>query len=220
VVVVGGTRAVAEKVKEELAAFVPDAEVVRYAGATRYETAAVIAEEDFASADVVYVATGRKFPDALAGAARAGALDGPVLLVRPDSVPAATADQLTRLAPERIVLLGGTAAVTLGVEETLGGYGPVERDAGPTRYETAALVAEDLVTSQDVFVATGQDWPDALTGAARAGDTGVPVLLVKHGTIPDATWATLERLEPGRIFLLGGTAAIGKEVADRLLALE
>ncbi|GAA1160875.1 cell wall-binding repeat-containing protein [Ornithinicoccus hortensis] len=219
VVLVGGTSAVGQEVEDELAAFVPDAEVVRYAGADRYETAAIIAG-DFASADVVYVATGRKFPDALAGAARAGALDGPVLLVRPDAVPDATAEQLSRLAPEQIVLLGGTQAVSADVEEALGSYGPVERVAGPTRYETAALIAQDHETSQDIFVATGQDWPDALAGAARAADTDVPVLLVKQDSIPEATWTELDRLDPGRIFLLGGTAAISEGVADQLRTLE
>src|SRR5690606_40282425 len=60
-------------------------DLTRLSGVNRYATAAVIAEE-FSSASVVYVATGENFPDALAGAARAGALDGPVLLTRPGSL--------------------------------------------------------------------------------------------------------------------------------------
>lgn len=193
--------------------------MTRYAGKDRYETAGLVAQ-DLATADVVYVATGRNFPDALAGAARAGALDVPVLLVTPDAVPAATARQLVRLDPERIVLLGGTNAVSTKVEEDLEGYGSVQRVAGADRYETAALLAQDYETSHDVFVATGLDWPDALAGAARSGHVEAPMLLVKTSTIPPATWDELDRLDPGRVFVLGGEEAVGPEVADLLLTLE
>lgn len=219
VILVGGEAAVLPEVEDELATAAPGATVTRYGGLDRYETAALIAA-DFESADVVYVATGRNFPDALAGAARAGAVDGPVLLVRPDSVPQATARQLVRLSPEKIVLLGGQAAVSKDTEDDLGAYGPVERVAGPDRYATAAAIAQDYPTSQDIFVATGEDWPDALAGAARAGHTGAPMLLVKSSVIPPVTWTELERLDPGRVFLLGGEEAIGREVADLLVTLE
>ncbi|MBA2695634.1 MAG: cell wall-binding repeat-containing protein, partial [Actinobacteria bacterium] len=219
VILVGGTAAVSGPVEDELRAAAPGATVTRYAGKDRYETAGLIAQ-DVATAEVVYVATGRNFPDALAGAARAGALDAPVLLVTPDAVPAATARQLDRLDPERIVLLGGTGAVSTQVEEELEGYGPVQRVAGADRYGTAVMIAQDYETSHDVFVATGLDWPDALAGAARSGHVEAPMLLVKTSTIPPVTWDELERLDPGRVFVLGGEEAVGPEVVDRLLTLE
>ena len=58
---------------------------------------------------VAYVATGASFPDALAGGVAAGRQKGPVLLGGPPtSVPGATAAELARLKPGRIVVLGGT----------------------------------------------------------------------------------------------------------------
>lgn len=218
-VLVGGVEAVSAEVEQQLADFLPDASITRHDGLDRYETAALISG-DFESADVVYVATGVDYPDALAGAARAGSLDGPVLLVKPDRVPQVTAAELERLGPESIVALGGPVAISEDMVDQLGDYGDVSRVAGDNRYETAAELAKDWDTSQDIFVATGQNWPDALAGAARAGATDSPVLLVKSDLIPAATWAELERLDPGRIFVLGGPLAIGPEVLDRMRTLE
>ena len=64
------------------------------------------------------VATGVAYPDALAGApaARGG---GPLLLVPPDHIPDSVAAELRRLAPKRIWLLGGPAAVSTAVEAGL-----------------------------------------------------------------------------------------------------
>jgi putative cell wall-binding protein len=43
----------------------------------------------------------------------------PLLLVQPDSIPAETAAELRRLSPDRIVVLGGEAAVSAQVEAQL-----------------------------------------------------------------------------------------------------
>ena len=68
--------------------------VLRYAGSDRYATAAIVSQEDFtAGANTVFISTGQNFPDALAGAAVAGKLGAPILLVRSDSIPGVTASE-------------------------------------------------------------------------------------------------------------------------------
>jgi putative cell wall-binding protein len=77
-------------------------------GSTRYGTAAKIAADAFPSgAATAYVAYGGNFPDALGAAAAAARAGGPVLLVRNNGVPTETADELRRLSPSRIVVVGG-----------------------------------------------------------------------------------------------------------------
>ena len=61
---------------------------------------------------VAYVAVGSKFPDALAAGPAAAAAGGPVLLTTTDVLPAVIAAELTRLAPQRIVVAGGPASVS------------------------------------------------------------------------------------------------------------
>ncbi|MCJ7711508.1 MAG: cell wall-binding repeat-containing protein, partial [Chloroflexi bacterium] len=85
----------------------------RLAGTDRFATAAAISAATFApGVPVVYIANGLNFPDALAGAAAAGKTGAPMLLVRRDAVPAATATELARLRPAKIIVLGGTSMVS------------------------------------------------------------------------------------------------------------
>ncbi len=84
--------------------------VTRIAGTDRYATAAAISASAFpAVRSVVYVATGSGLPDALAAGAAAARVRRPVLLVGPNSVPAPTASELTRLAPHRVWSWAGRA---------------------------------------------------------------------------------------------------------------
>ncbi len=144
----------------------------RLAGATRYETAARISADAFApGVPVAFVATGSGFPDALGGGAAAAALGGPVLLTDGASLPPATREELTRLQPARIAVLGGAAAVSEAVVAELSRLAPVERVAGDSRYATIArLSARTFPAGAAVAdVATGADFPDALGAAAAAG---------------------------------------------------
>ncbi len=102
----------------QLAAFgvtVDHLPLTRLSGADRYATAAAISAATFKpGVPVVYLATGLNFPDALAGAAAAGGNGGPLLLVG-STMPAATAAELARLKPARIVILGSTTVVSAAV---------------------------------------------------------------------------------------------------------
>ncbi len=219
VVLVGGLSSIDAVTATEIDRITADAPVRRLSGANRYETAAKIAAQ-FGSADIVFVATGENFPDALAGSARAGALHAPLLLVEHNRIPAATRAQLSRLEPEQIVLLGGTGSVSSLVRAQLGGYGDVDRVAGADRYETAALLARDYPTAASVYVSSGLRWPDALSAAARAGGLGVPVILVRQDSIPASSWAELDRLDPSRVWVTGGPSSVSDGVLDQLRTLE
>jgi len=196
--------------------------VDRYAGADRYETAALVSSRTFGSGvPVAYVATGLNYPDALSGGAAAARAGGPVLLVRPNAIPGPTATELRRLAPNRIVVLGGTAAVSTGVQAALEAYdtgGGVSRIAGADRYETAANVSRATfpMNVPVAYVATGAAYPDALAGVPAAGVGGGPILLVGRTSVPRSTDAELARLRPQRIVVLGGAAAISPTVVNYL----
>ncbi len=196
--------------------------VDRIGGVSRYETAALASTAAFPSgAPVVFIASGAGFPDALAGGAAAAARHGPVLLVQPDAVPAATASALDRLAPMTVEVLGGPGAVSDAVLAALAGPGrTVHRIAGPDRFTTAAMVSAATFAPKpaDLFVATGRDFPDALAGSAAAGVLGVPLLLVDKNQVPPATAQEVKRLQPARITILGGTGAVGAAVQSALQA--
>ncbi|HZM73936.1 MAG TPA: cell wall-binding repeat-containing protein, partial [Candidatus Polarisedimenticolia bacterium] len=81
-----------------------------------YATAVAISAASYGpGVPVAYITSGLGFADALAGAPVAGRDGGPLLLVPNTSIPASVAAELTRLAPARIVVLGGTASVSAAV---------------------------------------------------------------------------------------------------------
>lgn len=185
----------------------------RIAGSDRYATSAAVSRSHFGpDVPVAYVATGRNFPDALAAGPAAGRQGGPILLTEPDSLPKATRDELTRLRPTRIVVLGGTGVVSSTVEAELRAYtsGSVTRIAGLDRYGTAAAVSRSVfapgVTA--AFVATGESFPDALAAGPAAVKLAGPVLLTGQSSVPDALRSELERLRPQKIYVLGGASAV------------
>ena len=197
-------------------------QVTRLAGTDRYATAAAIAQASYAATGgTVHVATGAGFADALAAGPAAARVGGPVLLVRPDEIPGPTAQQLLRLAPSRIVITGGPAAVSVAVEQALRGYAAqVVRRAGADRYATAAAVSATTFAPgvPIAFVATGASYPDALSGGAAAGMLGGPMLLTRPTGLPAETAAELGRLRPAQIVVLGGSGAISAAVEQELRA--
>lgn len=214
VVILGGPAAVPVAVQTELENL--GHAVARVAGPDRYATAAAAAMLHPAGVPVVYIASGADFPDALTGAAAAARDGGPVLLTRPDSVPSAVTAALEHLQPERIVVLGGTGAVSAGVFNAIGAD---ERLSGPNRYATSAAVAATFGADLDhTYVARGDDWPDALAGSALAGAQGVPVVITTKGALNPESLAALDRLSPQHIAILGGVGAVSVEVEDSLNA--
>lgn len=210
ILVLGGPAAVSESVVEQLRGFI-SGEVTRVAGADRFETAAALSASTFGSGvPVVYVASGTNFPDALTGAAAAGAQGGPILLTKGDDLPAVTRAELARLVPGRIVVLGGEAAVNAAVSAELGAYASTSRVAGSDRFATAAAIAQSVFTGgSTIYVASGTNFPDALSGSPVAASAGAPVLLVpQNGRIPWSVCAEVQRISPTQVIALGGEAAV------------
>ena len=194
----------------------------RLAGADRYATAAAIVQDSYPTGPVpvAFVATGASYADALAGGPAAGVLGGPVLPVASGGIPAPVRSALTRLRPGRIVVLGGSSAVSSTIARELDGFttGTVTRLEGANRYATAARVATATLRSPvpQVLVATGAGFADALAGGAAAAKSSSPVLLVSRDSVPAETAAALRQLQPRDIAVLGGTGVVSDAVLAAL----
>jgi putative cell wall-binding protein len=163
----------------------------------------------------VFVATGDDFPDAVVAAPAAILNDGPLLLVpRSGGLPGYVAAEILRLAPERIVVVGGTAAVsTTAFAELSALAATVERISGTDRYAVSAAVSAAFFgTGGSAYVAVGTAFPDALAAGGASAQQAGPVLLVHTNLIPPQIEAELIRLGPHRVVILGGTAVVSAEV--------
>ncbi|HEX5466320.1 MAG TPA: cell wall-binding repeat-containing protein [Candidatus Limnocylindrales bacterium] len=218
IVVVGGQKAVSDTVLHALGAYAPGG-VTRIAGADRYATAAAVSKTAFASgAPVAYLATGQAFADALSAGPAADHGGGPVLLTAPTTLSAATSNELKRLKPATVVIVGQGAAIASGVAKQVQAVLPgakVQRVGGANRYATSALIAGLFPTGQpQVYVATGQDFPDALAGSAAAGGQDVPLLLTQSDVLPAVVSQAIVRLDPPRALVVGGSKAVGTGAID------
>jgi len=197
-------------------------------GANRYDTAVRVSRSAFAagSCETVVLATGQAFPDALSGIGLAGAYGSPLLLTPTASLHAGTLAEIERLGADNVVIVGGTVAVSAGVENALKSEGlSVTRVKGDNRYETAAAVAREVVringprTEQPFFVVRGDAFADALSAAPIAYANGFPVLLTAVDSLPAATSAVIGDLGLDEAVIVGGTAAVSSRVASAVGAL-
>ncbi|WP_175494341.1 cell wall-binding repeat-containing protein [Herbiconiux ginsengi] len=219
IIILGGTASISAALERSLQ-FLPGT-VSRFGGADRYEVAAQVARWAFTASDVIYVASGEKFPDALSAGAAAGDWGVPVLLTTKDGVPDATLDVIREdTALEDIVVVGGPATVSDSVVNELSAFAAVTRFDGADRYGVSAATSEHAFCASlpTVYVASGEVFPDALSGSAAAIAAGSPVLLVTRDSIPATVATELKRLDPMRIEVLGGPNTISQGVMDALHA--
>ncbi|WP_342000632.1 cell wall-binding repeat-containing protein [Microbacterium sp. LWH7-1.2] len=202
-------------------------DVGRIAGEDRFDTAVQISRalfDDGERPEVVYIANGRNFPDALSAGPAAITRGGVILTTEQGQLPSAVAKELARLRPERIVVAGGPVAVSDAVLEQLKAYvdspSGVSRLSGETRYETAAAIVRDAFPDQTpvAFLATGTNYPDALAAGAAAGYSGSPVVLIDGAAlqVSTETFELLRDLGVGRVYLVGGPSAISDAIQQSL----
>lgn len=195
----------------------------RLAGENRFATAVAISQKGFPTgADTVFVANGLDFPDALAAGPAAGKLGASLLLTSPTSLPTNVRDEIDRLNPTTIYLVGGTGAVSTAVENALKAIQPnVIRLAGSTRYQTGAAIVDEAwngLTVPEVFIATGRNYPDALSAGAVAAAEGIPVILVDGNlsSVPASTIDLIRDLGPTQVTIAGGTGVVSTAIMNQL----
>ena len=223
VVVLGGTAVITDGVAEAVSA--AGITVRRIGGATRTATADALATEVGAADGLAVVASGGSFADPLAVAPLAASRQLPVFLTDGDGLTEATLQVIGDLGVTDVLVVGGEAVVPSSVADQLTDEGiAVDRRSGADRYGTAVSVlqwAEETGADlTEILVATGADFPDALTAGALGARTGRPVLLVDgQGTLPGSTsgeWLADHADTVELAVLLGGEAAIAEEVRTAL----
>ena len=83
-------------------------------------------------------------------------------------------------------------------------------------FETAARVSQGFAPGREVYIATGENFPDSLSAGPAIGRFQVSILLVTKDTIPDVTRTELQRLQPQRITVVGGPSVISDGVVSDL----
>ncbi|PAV31296.1 hypothetical protein CIL05_01190 [Virgibacillus profundi] len=192
--------------------------VKRISGSMRYDTAIEISRQGWNSSDTVILARGDNFADSLAGVPLAHKLNAPILLTTNNMIFDRTMREIKRLRADKVIILGGTGAISNKVQEQLIKSGiKVTRYSGETRFETASEIAKQVSSGEaaTAVVVNGMNFPDALSVASYAAREGIPILLTYKNSLPQSTIDTLNTLGTKDTIVVGGT----KVVSDKIKGL-
>lgn len=185
----------------------------RLAGADRYLTSVAISREGWPNSDYAVLARGDSFADALCAGPLAAKYDAPILLTGSKELNAAALLEIQRLGVKHLYITGGQEAISPNIEDALkiAGITDIKRIFGRDRYETSEKIAREL-NGDTVVLATGEDYPDALSISVPAAKAGMPILLTYKNNLPEIIEDYFAVNTVSRTYIIGGTGVISAEV--------
>ena len=177
----------------------------------------------------VVLATGDGYWDALAASGLAGLLDAPIVITPGKSLCSQARSELKRLKPDKVYVMGGTAAITSKTVEQVKIALPkasIKRVYGQTAIETAIEAYEAVEGwGTTALVACSNGYWDALSAAPYAYAKHAPIFLANSS--PDSSKrklcsAALKAIKNGgftRVVIVGGTAAVSSDVESQLASI-
>ncbi|MFL0196256.1 cell wall-binding repeat-containing protein [Clostridium sp. WILCCON 0269] len=168
----------------------------------------------------VVIASGTIFADSLSGSVLAAELNAPILLLNTKSDSAVYSFITSKLNKNGTVyILGREGAISTDIENKFKKLAyNVIRIGGLDRYDTCEQVNNNLNIPKGtpVFLASGEDFPDALSAGAVAAIKQYPILVTQKDTLPPQTIHQLIKIKPSAIYVVGGTGVISDNIFNTL----
>ena len=200
--------------------------VVRYAGANRYDTAAMLSKASHkTTSDTVIIADAMTFQDALIAVPLAKAYNAPLLLANPNTVTKQTEAELARLKAKKVIIVNTSNALKSGTIYALKKKYTTQIINGSNCFETSKRVAEELQKKTkkaptDVFFTTNKAFADALSISPVAALKGAPILYVDPSkkTLDSNILAYLNKVKGSikNVYIVGGTVAVPKAIENSI----
>ena len=179
-------------------------EVERIGGADRTETSLKVLEK-LGGVKKTYLVNGYQFSDALSIAPVAAANNEGIVLATRGSLDAS----LSKQGINEVTLVGGENSISSSVEKSLTSKFKTKRIAGTDRYKTSEMIVEST-GKKEVGVATGKDFPDALSSGAFLAKKNLPLLLVNG-----KTQTSLPQGLKG-LYTFGGKSSVANDFGKRI----
>ncbi|AJD92177.1 hypothetical protein JMA_28600 [Jeotgalibacillus malaysiensis] len=219
VFLIGGQAAISGNVESTLSKM--NIEVVRISGNDRYETSVKIAETLDYNNDYV-IASGQGFADALSIAPVAARLEAPILLTKKDEVPSVVESYINETDFLQIpYIIGGKEVITDTAAKAIGNH---ERISGADRYETNSEIVSEFadqgILDMDYpFIATGTDFPDALSASALAAGSFNGVILTHPEKPKSVTVDMINKYSDlvAMYMITGGKSSVSDQAIDQLI---
>lgn len=195
--------------------------IERIDGANRFEVAVNISKKGWSTTgNTVVLANANAFADALSAAPLAYYKNAPILLTQKDQLTAITKQEMIRLSPSEVILVGGKGSISDQVISEIKSLGihNVRRIAGNDRFEVSAAIAAELPASSKIVIADGTKFPDALAIAPYAARNGYPILLTLPNSLPSKIQNAVKARNAQSSIVVGGLASVSSQVASQLPA--
>ena len=215
VVIVGGNASISVKAENDLKAM--GLSIKRIAGANRYETSAILAQnvKDMTGSDKLILITGvnNKEADALTVSSLATKSQIPVMMTKANELDSNARAKINSWKPSQVIVVGGQATISDRVMGQIN-VNSKTRVAGATRFETAAKIAKQAYPNANhVFVTNGYKAVDALAAGAVTAKAKSPILLVGNNSVINE----VKDITSGKkLTVLGGTSTVSENVVNKL----
>lgn len=201
----------------------PSTQVKSLQGNRRFETAVAISKEGWNSnADTVIIASAYSVVDGSSATPLASIKNAPILLVDKNEVTNSTKEELKRLNPSNIIVIGGTNVVNDNTYNELKSILPsasIKRIGGINRYETSLNIAKEISKYKNidkVYVAGGHGEADALSIASKAGEDKAPIILTPKDDLTYDSYYWLKSQNLLDAYFIGGDLVISDNVINKV----
>lgn len=216
VYVLGGTLSISESVEESIRNMPSVGSVRRISGNNARDTAVEayrVGKTIGQWGNTALVATSETFQDALSASPYAYNKNAPIFLTNSEGVLDASSVSSIKLGKfTRVILCGGEVSISPWVETQLTGI-PCTRLSGANCYGTSLAVANwclsQGMSANQLAAATGEDYHDAVCGAAFCGkNSSVLILVSDNDSSTISGFVRPQRAWISRGYILGGEASV------------
>lgn len=164
----------------------------------------------------VILSTAYNYADALSSAPLAAQMgNAPILLTKTDKIRKEVLAELQRLKAQKVVIIGGTNAVSTSVEGKLTRLGyNVSRISGANRIATNQEINSKLNNVQGIIVASSRSFPDSLGVAPIAAIKNWAIVLTDSDEISKGS---LNYLNFNEVAIVGGTEVVSNNVEQTII---
>ncbi|EMI12759.1 SpoIID/LytB domain-containing protein [Bacillus altitudinis] len=181
----------------------------RYDGKTRYEVANSIASAGWKNPSTVVIVSRDAFYHAMSVSPLAYKLGAPILYTNVEKLTKTTENQLKKMKPDNILILGNTNRISTAAEKSIKKYGKVRRISGKNKYEISQKIAKEMGNYKQAIVVGGNSFINGIAIASYASRKGYPILLTKKDSIPSYKM-------PSKVTIIGGTKTTGQKVENQI----
>ena len=202
---------------------------IKIIGENRYDTAAKISKEAFNDkSDAVVLINGKNSSDGLAAGPFASLIDASILLVEKDYIPNETINEIKRLNPKNVYLIGGTDVVSEKVKEDIQNIidinlKDIKRIGGVDREETSLLIGKEIAklsNIENIYVVNGYNGEaDAMSILSKACNEKSPILITNGKKFNNAQKDFIQSIKYPNFYFLGGDNVMSDNLLDEAQSL-